>query len=210
MQLRAPSYPLITIDPYFSVWSPADIPTDVNTTHWTGRDISMSIIANIDGVSYRLVGTYNSETIPAAKCVSADCSAFSTTYQFIQSGVKLSLIFTSPVIPNDLYMLSRPVSYLEVKKELCDRSRHNVSINIMMSEEICMNHKGDDSVVVEEFSLGQISSIKMGRTIQNVLKENGDDLRIDWGYFYLSGSGLLPEGTKSLSVGVFCPEVRRL
>ena len=115
MRLRAPSYPLITIDPYFSVWSPADTPAEVNTTHWTGRDITMSVVAEIDGLPYRLVGNY-CDSIPAAKCISSDCSAFSTKYQYIQDGVKLTLTFTSPIIPNDLYMLSRPISYLEVQK----------------------------------------------------------------------------------------------
>lgn len=189
MRLRAPSYPLITIDPYFSVWSPADNPTEVNTTHWTGRDITLSIVADIDGNSYRLIGNHNSDTVPAAHCISSDCSAFSTTYQFEQDGVKLTLIFTSPIIPNDLYMLSRPITYLEVKKENCDGSRHRVFVKLLMSEEICMNNKGDDTVSVEELSFGQISSIKMGKTNQKVLERNGDDLRIEWGYFYLSGIG---------------------
>lgn len=189
MKLRAPSYPLITIDPYFSVWSPANSPIDVNTTHWTGRDITMSVVADIDGNSYRLVGSYDSDTIPGAKCISSDCSAFSTTYEYLQDGVKISLIFTSPIIPNDLYMLSRPISYLEIKKEAADGARHKVSVKIMMSEEICMNLKGDDSVEISEFSHGQISTIKMGKTHQSILERNGDDLRIEWGYFYLSGIG---------------------
>ena len=189
MRLRAPSYPLITIDPYFSVWSPANNPTAVNTTHWTGKDISMSVVANIEGKQYRLVGNYDSANIPAANFVSADCDAFSTTYKFLQDGVNLTLKFTSPVIPNDLYMLSRPISYLEVNKEDVAGSRHKVSVKIMMSEEICMNIKGDDTVECEELSFGQISTVKMGKKNQMILERRGDDLRIEWGYFYLSGIG---------------------
>jgi hypothetical protein len=86
-------------------------------------------------------------------------------------------------------MLSRPISYLEVQKESADGARHTVSVKIMMSEEICMNLKGDDSVEIEELSFGQISVIKMGKSDQKKLVRNGDDLRIEWGYFYLSGIG---------------------
>lgn len=189
MRLRAPSYPLITIDPYFSIWSPADKPTDTDTTHWTGKPITLSVIASIDGKDFRLIGKYGSEAVPAAHVESVDCSAFSTTYVYNENGVKLSLIFTSPVIPDDLYMLSRPISYLEVKKESADGGRHSVSLKIEMSEEVCMNLRGDDTVEIAKIELGQLSSIKMGKTVQKILGRCGDDLRIEWGYFYLTGVG---------------------
>ncbi|MGM9642253.1 MAG: glutaminase domain-containing protein [Eubacteriales bacterium] len=189
MRLRAPAYPLITIDPYFSVWSPADKPSDTDTEHWTGRPNTLSIIADIDGKSYRLVGAYGKDSVPAIENVTADCSAFSTTYTYNQDGVKLTLIFTSPVIPDDLYMLSRPVSYLEVIKESEDGGRHEVYLRIEMSEEICMNLKGDSDVVVEHLEFGKYSSVKMGTADQKILSRAGDDLRIEWGYFYLTGIG---------------------
>ena len=189
MRLRAPAYPLITVDPYFSVWSPANTPTETDTVHWTGRNNTLSVIATIDGSDYRLIGKYGSETIPAIDEVSVDCSAFSTTYVFNQNGVKLTLKFTSPIIPDDLYMLSRPISYLEVSKESTDGSRREVSVRIEMSEEICMNLKGDCEVDIETLELGKYSSIKMGRKEQKILERCGDDLRIEWGYFYLTGIG---------------------
>ena len=189
MRLRAPSYPLITIDPYFSVWSPADRPTDTDTTHWTGKPITLSVIANVDGNDYRLIGKCDFDTIPAANMIAVDCNAFSTIYTYSINGAKITLKFTSPVIPDDLYMLSRPISYLEVTKESSDSRRHTVNVKVEMSEEICMDLKGDSEVEIEKIELGKYSSIKMGSKDQKVLERNGDDLRIEWGYFYLTGLG---------------------
>ena len=189
MRLRAPSYPLITIDPYFSVWSPADQPTDTDTTHWTGKPITLSVVANVDGNDYRLIGKCDADTIPAANMIAVDCNAFSTIYTYSINGAKITLKFTSPVIPDDLYMLSRPISYLEVIKESSDSRRHTVNVKVEMSEEICMNLKGDSEVEIEKIELGKYSSIKMGSKEQKVLERNGDDLRIEWGYFYLTGLG---------------------
>ena len=189
MRLRAPSYPLITIDPYFSVWSPADHPADTDTTHWTGKPITLSVIANVDGTDYRLISKYGSESIPAANLIAVDCNAFSTIYTYAINGAKVELKFTSPIIPDDLYMLSRPISYLEVTKDSLDTRRHTVKVKIEMSEEICMNLKGDSEVEIEQIELGKYSSIKMGSKEQKILERNGDDLRIEWGYFYLTGFG---------------------
>lgn len=116
MRLRPPSVPLITIDPYFNVWSPADKLTDADTAHWTGYTNAILGTVNIDGKDYRLIGKKRSEEIKSAKQVELDMDAFTTTYVFEQDGVRLTLLFTSPIMPDDLYYLTRPVSYLEIQR----------------------------------------------------------------------------------------------
>lgn len=54
--LRAPAYPLVTIDPYTSAWSASDRLFDRNITHWTGRPYPLLGVAKIDGVPYRFMG----------------------------------------------------------------------------------------------------------------------------------------------------------
>ena len=54
MQLRAPAYPLITVDPYFSVWSPSNKLNESNTVHWTNSPNTFSGIATIDGKEYKV------------------------------------------------------------------------------------------------------------------------------------------------------------
>lgn len=54
--LRPPAYPLITHDPYFSIWSNTDQLTDSPTRHWTGRPHSLEGIVRVDGKSYQFLG----------------------------------------------------------------------------------------------------------------------------------------------------------
>ncbi len=187
MRLRPPSVPLITIDPFFNVWSPADKLTDVDTAHWTGYTNAILGTVNIDGKDYRLIGKKRSAEITSMKQVSVDVDALTTTYVFEQDGVRLTLLFTSPILPDDLYLLTRPVSYLEIKKEIIDNHKHTVKVKLSAAEQFCVDRVGDDEVVGEVLAPnGKIQTARMGSKGQKVLAYDADDARITWGYFYLS------------------------
>lgn len=62
-KLRAPAYPLITIDPYVSTWMPADRLYDETAIHWTETDMPMMGIIRVDGEYYRFMGTEEDVTL---------------------------------------------------------------------------------------------------------------------------------------------------
>ncbi|RYY55129.1 MAG: DUF4965 domain-containing protein [Chitinophagaceae bacterium] len=53
---RAPSYPLITHNTYFSIWSPTDQLNASTTRHWTGADQSLRGYLTVDKKLYSFMG----------------------------------------------------------------------------------------------------------------------------------------------------------
>lgn len=336
-QQQAPAYPLVTHDPYFSVWSSTDNLAGSPTRHWTGSDQSLTGFIKVDGVAYRVLGargeSYNSvvaaadektydckytETTPAqgwqensfndgnwstgtapftddvsrnggtnwksreiwmrrtfslkntnlddlflkvfhddgaevylngeqiytrnsvlnhmgyfavsesakkklrkennvlaihvtntggaamldagfsikekdldagkvqiAEQKSVTIDATRTTYTFTCGKVDVSLVFTSPLLLDDLDLMSRPVTYITYKAKANDGGKHDVELYFGASSDLAVNVSTQE-VTAKQYSNNGLSILKTGTVAQPVLAKKGDDLRIDWGYLYVA------------------------
>ena len=182
-QQRVPATPLITHDPYFSVWSFTDALTDSDTTHWTGKSQPLTGIVRIDGKPFRFMGKWP-DGVPAMEQVAKEVEATHTRYRFRAAGVAIDFSFFTPIMMDDLDLVSRPVTYLTWSVKASDGGKHKVAIVVDADPIIAVNDRGEQ-VVTSRHQTSSLEMVSVGSRDQNVLNRSGDDLRIDWGYFHL-------------------------
>lgn len=208
-ELRAPAYPLVTIDPYTSAWSFGDNLYDSSLKHWTGQDFPLIGVVKVDGVPYRFMGIEDKDPMVSmngdasslsaevdsvsyfaqtARQLSVDVQPTRTVYQFACGPVQLDLTFTAPFLMDDLELIARPVNYISYEMKTDDGNAHNVELYIEVSPRWGMNLPNQLSVS-EAFTKDGFVFLKSGTQQQNILGTKGDDVRIDWGYFYLGADG---------------------
>ena len=181
---RPTAIPLITADPFFSVWSFSDKLTDDTPRHWTGKTQSMVGALIIDGKIYRFMGkpamsdTYVPEG-DALRQTDLKITPTSTVYTFSHPLATLKVTFLSPLLCDRLEILSRPVTYIsyEIKPK---KEGHTFEVYFDMSVNLIGDPRGQKVLLKQ--GKGHVS---MGNAEQNLLHESGDDVRIDWGYLHL-------------------------
>jgi len=183
--LRPPAVPLVTHDPYFSIWSPADKLTDADTVHWTGKPHRLTSWVQIDGKAFRVMGS-DSPSITPMPQTSLEVLPTRTIYGFEAEGVRLTLTFMTPALPDDLEILSRPVTYLIWEARAIDSKKHKLSPHFGAAIDIAVNDPSQPKTSSVHTN-GNLVFTKMGTVEQPILQKKGDDLRIDWGYFCLAG-----------------------
>ncbi len=181
---RPPAVPLIAHDPYFSVWSMADQLTGDETRHWTGKPQSMIGLVRVDGTTYRIMGR-DPRNVPALPQTSLEVLPTRTICGFEGAGVRVKLMFLTPALPNDLDVLSRPLTYIAWDIASKDGQQHDVTIYLDAGSELVVNTP-DEGVQWGRFLLDGRTVLRMGSRSQAVLERVGDDVRIDWGYLYLA------------------------
>ena len=181
---RPPAVPLITHNPYFSVWSDTNELTGSATRHWTGTRQPLASLVQVDGKRFRIMGD-SPNTVPAMPQTSVAVEATHTRYSFQGAGVEVQLSFFTPAFPQDMTLLSRPVTYLTWTVKATDGGQHSVEVLFDVDPVIGVN----DDIESATWGRSQTAALEVlntGSRDQQVLGKRGDNLRIDWGYFHLA------------------------
>ncbi|HYF68317.1 MAG TPA: DUF4965 domain-containing protein [Ohtaekwangia sp.] len=126
-------------------------------------------------------------------------TATQTKYDFTCGPVDLHLEFVSPLLMDDLDLLSRPVNYINYEVVSNDGQAHDVEVYFEATPEWAVNELNQE-VEITTGKTGSINFAKTGTTEQPILQKKGDNVRIDWGYFYLAAEA---SENKTLAIGDF-------
>ncbi|WP_422927966.1 glutaminase domain-containing protein [Singulisphaera sp. PoT] len=192
---RPPAVPLVTSDPYLSIWSEADHLYDDNTRHWTRREHSLNSLIRVDGKAYRLMGKEPAD-VPVLPQVGVTVLPTRSIYEFEDARIHVRLTFMTPALPHDLDVLARPLTYLTWEARSVDGASHEVSVYQSVSSQLAVNTP-DQEVEWARESIGGLNALRVGCVDQTLLSPAGDDVRIDWGYAYAAA----PAGTSRAVVG---------
>jgi hypothetical protein len=187
---RPPAIPLVTHDPYFSVWSMNDHLTDDWPKHWTGTAQGMQGLVRIDGKPYRFAGAQPmsrppANEVPAMKQTGLEVWPTRTVYHFETAALHLQLTFLTPALPHDLEIYSRPVTYVSWEARSIDGIAHAVTLYFDVTGQWVVNNP-EQTITWSRFKFGELSAMAMGTREQPMLAKSGDNLRIDWGYLYVA------------------------
>jgi len=156
-----------------------------------GRNVFAIHVVNTGGGALLDVGIVKKaapsteQVIKLAQQKAVKINATQTIYDFTCGKVDLKLTFTSPLIIEDLDLLSRPISYITAEVRANDGKLHQVLLSLGVSTDLATNVNSQE-VSAKVYAANGLTILKAGTTEQAILKKKGDDVRIDWGYLYVA------------------------
>ena len=179
-----PAYPLISMDPFLSLWSNCDHPAERDVLHWAGERKRMTLSAAVNGKTYALVGNQLNEK---AELTERMVTPTKTTYVFKAGETEISVSFRAPLLMDDLDIMSTPVNYLDIETRSLDGQKHDIDISFIWHDDICKDGEGaGDSMAGGDYDAGGFNLAWMGKQVQPLLNRSSDHITIDWGYAYLA------------------------
>jgi hypothetical protein len=192
---RPPAAPLVTVDPFTSCWSMTDQLYADWPRHWTGAVHAMCGMVRVDGKTKRFMGLPGGiDDVLQQKKV--EVHATQTIYTFADKQIRLQVIFTSPLLLNDLDLMSRPVSYVDFALSARDGRTHDVALYFDATAEWAVNTVAEE-VAWQRLTVPGLCAMRVGTTLQPVLKSKGDDHRVNWGHLLVAA----PTGQAAGGIG---------
>lgn len=180
---RIAGVPLITHDPYFSVWSLADKLYEDDTRHWSEEPLKMSGVLCLGKKEYVFMGRKAEHE--EIQQTGLEVNATTTKYLFENEEAALEVSFTSPLLPDDLKVFSRPCSYIRFRltrhRDVEATVRLTVSADFIRHTPGAVFGNSHDSKTKDT----DFSYVYMYKGNQHILGESGDNMTIDWGNVYL-------------------------
>lgn len=154
-----------------------------------GENIIAAHCHNTTGGAFVDFGLYEnlkkeSESTLMAKQTSVDVLATNTYYTFSCGPVKLDLVFTAPMLIDDLDLISTPINYISYQVTAEDGQEHDVQFYLGTTAQLTVNEMNQPTLT-STIKEGSVTYAKAGSEAQNVLGRSGDLISIDWGYLYI-------------------------
>ena len=130
---------------------------------------------------------------------SVDVLPTQTYYTFTCGPVELDLVFTAPLLMEDLDLISTPINYISYRVRSLDKKQHDVQVYIETTPQLAV-HEPSQPTISEKISKNGMDYLKAGTIDQPYVKRKGDGVRIDWGYAYLASNNA---PNKDLSIGSY-------
>jgi len=184
MKFRPAAVPLITVDPFFSIWSCNDALYASPTEHWSGRPCPIVAGVFVNNRFHSVSGFDIDGKLIKNRIYqrSMEITPTSTVYKFENEWVGLELTFTTPLLLDRPEILSRPVSYVAYKIEKkCDKP---MRFMFGISTRGCVDKK-TQRVEIKKTDF----SLSCGNVCQSPLTQSGDNVMIDWGYLHICDKG---------------------
>lgn len=169
-----------------------ELPKEVAASLKPGKNVIAAHCHNRVGGAYVDFGLFKKENVGSefenvAVQKSATVLPTQTFYTFECGPVQLELIFTAPFLMDKLDVMTAPFNYVTYQVKATDGKEHDVQVYMEATPQWAVN-TDDQAVTFEKFDKNNISYLKTGTAEQKVLGRKGDDVRIDWGYFYLAAA----------------------
>ena len=192
---RPPSVPIVSCDPFFSIWSPSEDPTDSDTEIWFGAKQPIRILVELDGTTYRIMGgkaalepKRRGEDVPALRCIGCEVRALTSVFAFSDgAGHSVSLECMTAKFTDELDVFSRPVAYFTVKASGAKSVRVNASISPSLATNDDRDWTPHDLWLMErrEAEIAGMKAYSLGKRRQKALSMCGDRVRCDWGWAWI-------------------------